>query len=637
MMVPSWPNSVRRAQRGFTLIEILVATALTLLMMGLVVTIFGLISDNVTGSRATLEMSDRMRAAVNRLQLDLEGATVEMAPPRSPERGEGYAEMIEGPIGAVVPPHLATSADVDRVTNTDPLLQPPRDGLLDPDTTAGDNDDILMLTTKSRGEPFFGRLNDTQMRSPVAEVAWFVRGTTLYRRQLLVSPGRETLPAFNNVRDFSGPSYRGYYANFDLSVRQVLGPFDRAPGAAPNNGRLLCNSLGDLTDRRNRFGHQPWAFPFDARFWGRLGLPTMLESSSFDQTNNVGLWPLPLLRANNAEPQYTAFQSPIYADALSQLIVPYATRLANGAVDQPLNVVTDSVTAATPPAMNPPAEGLARVVLTDPAAAPASAFDPWRRPLPWPEVHRATGGIVAYTVDPNPTAPPNLGYLRLAEDVILDNVLSFDIKVWDPGAPVFLRPSAAGGNLVAVAPGDMGYGQAMRDYLNAPGNVNLIPATLGAFVDLNYLCSARFLASPVGQIDYPRPATAPANFFPPVLPQFGDRGNPLSRLSGSFPFFVANFNDANDYPPLNLRWPAVYDTWSTSYERDGFDQNGDGLIDTLVNGIDDDNANGVDDFGEQEAPPPYAAPLRAVQITVRVFEPDSRQIREVTIRQDYVR
>lgn len=33
-------------------------------------------------------------------------------------------------------------------------------------------------------------------------------------------------------------------------------------------------------------------------------------------------------------------------------------------------------------------------------------------------------------------------------------------------------------------------------------------------------------------------------------------------------------------------------------------------------------------------PPPYWTPLRGLQVKIRVYEPDSKQIREVTIVQD---
>jgi hypothetical protein len=79
------------------------------------------------------------------------------------------------------------------------------------------------------------------------------------------------------------------------------------------------------------------------------------------------------------------------------------------------------------------------------------------------------------------------------------------------------------------------------------------------------------------------------------------------------------------------------------------------LIDEGINGIDDFTplvtyfaglgipapasgtgfVGGVDDDTELESPPPYRAPLRGIQVKIRVFERDTRQIREVTVVQDF--
>jgi len=45
---------------------------------------------------------------------------------------------------------------------------------------------------------------------------------------------------------------------------------------------------------------------------------------------------------------------------------------------------------------------------------------------------------------------------------------------------------------------------------------------------------------------------------------------------------------------------------------------------------------GVDDITELEGPIPYAAPLKGIQVKIRVFEPDSRQIREITVVQSFL-
>src|SRR2546430_14526712 len=54
--------------RGFTLVEMLVAMAITLVMMGAVVTLFANISNSVRNRRATIEMSAQLRHVRNVLQ-----------------------------------------------------------------------------------------------------------------------------------------------------------------------------------------------------------------------------------------------------------------------------------------------------------------------------------------------------------------------------------------------------------------------------------------------------------------------------------------------------------------------------------------------------------------------------------------
>jgi hypothetical protein len=104
----------------------------------------------------------------------------------------------------------------------------------------------------------------------------------------------------------------------------------------------------------------------------------------------------------------------------------------------------------------------------------------------------------------------------------------------------------------------------------------------------------------------------------------------------------------------------VYDTWSFHYENNGvnddqlrFDGNNwqvvDDSIDEGTNGLEsvgsyDDSfvasainpRLGVDDTGERETMPPYDRPLRGIQILMRVYEPDSRAIRQVRVNQHFM-
>lgn len=226
----------RKSRAALTLVEMLVAMAVTLVMMGAVVTLFGNIGNSVTGSRAVMEISERLRNARNVLQNDLKNVTVTMLPPRRPESDEGYFDYTEGPQSDRDP----TSPET--VTGTPAWL-----------TLLGDSDDVLRMTVRSRGEPFAGRYNGSTLTSQTAEVVWFTtesaqapvldvsalhtsgalngqprRLKTLHRRVFLVAPSITSAPA----------------AGDDVSIN--------SSGA---------NTLGDLTKRENRFANSA-TFPF---------------------------------------------------------------------------------------------------------------------------------------------------------------------------------------------------------------------------------------------------------------------------------------------------------------------------------------------------------------------------------------
>lgn len=573
--------SVRR-RGGFTIVEMLVAVALTLLLMTMVVSVMSQVMDSISTSRASIEMNDRLRFVRERIQNDLGGITLFPNPPHRPEAGEGYFEYIEGPMGATAPRAGALAnglyaLDTDEVAA---VMQPPdvapgvdftgwtNAGGYAPDRTVGDLDDIIMFTAHAQGEPFVGRAgfdglgNPLMVQSQVAEIAYFVRGTTLYRRVLLVRPDIDLTGVTTN-----------YYARYDISARQEGGPAPQNLTANTAAAYLVANSLGDLTKRENRFGHQPYHWPHDARFWGALGLPTLFECS--DPT-----WPFPYNNGPGGPPSGSLFGG---ADLAGREYV-----------------VPDGVSNPT----------TGRLLLS----MGSLPFDAWRNPHPYTEVDRLTGMLSDYQ---NGT--------RIGEDVLLTDVLSFDVKVWDPGAPIVQDAAGA-----VHQPGDPGYS-------------SLFPATTivghGAFVDLNYLrerdTSGGIVAgTPNGFVERAEWTSTAAVGEPPLI-QFGSYGDERSQVAGAGATATAPF------------WPAVYDTWSTHYEHDGINQGdymrdgtgtllGQTLADEGTDGIDNDGQNGVDDPGEMEAPPPYPNPLRAMQVKIRVFEPDSRQIREVTIVHEFL-
>lgn len=407
----------RNARTAMTLVEMLVAMAVTLIMMGAVVTLFGNVGSSISDSRAVMEISERLRNARNVLQQDLHNVTVTMLPPRNPSNDEGYFEYIEG-----------RDSDWNHLSASPAS---PGYGL------QGDSDDLLFFTARSRKDPYVGVIQGATAQAPTAEIVYYTyiapntptivdpqsggsfQLKTLYRRVLLISPQHTVGSGSEN----------------DLSVR-VSGT-----GNTPN-------TLGDTTKRENRFAHNPAMFPF--------------------QTITPGTAPM----------------------------VPLTTR-------------------------------------------PGS-------------------------------------------DILLTNVLSFDVKVYDRLVPVGTTTTG-----VAVLPSDPGY--------TAPSP----PYPTGGFVDLNF---TSYLGSSS------------------IVSQFSHGGSPQ---------YLAQ-NAAMKLPL------ATYDTWSQHYNSPIGNLGGVNFTGTGTDGLDNDGNGVVDDLGEQQAPPPYSVPLRGIQVKLRVYEPDSRQVREVTVVQDFL-
>ena len=81
---------------------------------------------------------------------------------------------------------------------------------------------------------------------------------------------------------------------------------------------------------------------------------------------------------------------------------------------------------------------------------------------------------------------------------------------------------------------------------------------------------------------------------------------------------------------------AVYDTWSLAYEANGRDEDGSFGVDQAFDGQDNNTNNLIDDPAEFETRPPYPYPLRGIEVRIRCYEPESRQVRQVTIRHTFV-
>jgi len=550
-------------RRGYTLVEIMIATALMLVIMYAVTQAFGTIGESIVNARASLEMAEECRGAASRLKADLQGVTVKMIPPRSPGSDEGYFEYVEGPLPPPPPPPPAPPMPADLDSNQ-------------LDTTVGDLNDYLMFTMRSDGAPLVGRCFGAggAITSQVAEVAWFVRGRTLYRRVLLVAPNALlAVPPDPHATPCNPPCItldNDFYTYNDISVRR-----DRV------TGQLAANTMGDLTMLENRFAHQVYNYDPTANPRWQPSFRYPLPSHPFfyrDLTppGAIYLTPWRSIAAGGAGlelptlAECTATDDPLLRNPAAG--IPARWRAAG------------PIRAAAPIDPNKPVVAPGKL---DPFSV--GTFDAWKNPNPSDLVSPTTGIIKMYHDPDNPQIPQAA---RVNEDVILNNVLSFDVKAWDPGARIIQIQDTTGAIPTTVLlPGDPGYLPALTQVLTQPqvGNFLYSVVSQGAYVDLGYAATVA-----------------------PGISWFSGLGN----VSANFPV------------------PGVYDTWSTHYEE----QNGG----AGVNGFDDPTAIAptgdgvVDDPGEWAFPPPYWAPLKGIQIKIRVYEPSSRQVREVTVVQEFV-
>ncbi|MBA4020206.1 MAG: hypothetical protein C0483_23850 [Pirellula sp.] len=601
--------SASRNPSGFTLLEVLVALSITLILLGMVMEMFARVTDGIQSSRAGMELGDQLRHAKNRLIQDLRGATAPTVPPLDPTMQLGYFEYVEGPriansqfasgsVGGDRGENLGGNWFTSRGSNNNHAVN----------SIIGDTDDILMFTTRSDSEPFVGRTGVKNgvprgVKSRHAEVAWFLR--------------RRTPDEVRNIRNDSRPEYYtlhrrqflvlpngGYwgaltYANVDHSLRPEGGNFDNqvvptnlVTGKKALDPSTFRNTLGDLTKRECRSLHQPYLWPYQMMYIAPQFI-YLNQNASYHSSFN------PALLGTDLPSTYAyAYNVPT-----SMLSLPTLAEQSHGTF-----------------------------------------------PLPQPEKLAGTGNYIPkFTFTPTP--PP--GFVggtryhqqgtRIGADVILTNVVGFDVKAWDPGAPVFSAPSTSQNpnNAGVVLPGDAGYVRAVDLFNSGPTTASRQPIGFGAFADLNYMGTD---------------AAAPTNTA--RYRTYQDTGDPakasaLQRMEKGSPFNGrcavprAQFAYPGDgplsgTPTHGFARPAIWDSWSTHYEFDGIDNNGNGVIDDFTNGVDDNNNGLVDEpniyaqSGEQEAPPPYRSPLRGLKITLRVMEQDSKEVREVTIVHEFV-
>ena len=522
----------RRTARGVTLVEMLVSVALTLLLVLAIVQVFGLLGESVTNSRAMIEMSGQLRAVANRLQADLDGVTVDTLPPVDPAKSQGYFEYVEGPA-------RDNDVNADGTADADPTMALATDATRGyfASTPYGDIDDILAFTTRSDDQPFTGRLSDPRVR---------------FKNPLTGAPLAGLTP-----RDFESQEAEVIW--WVQADRPSIGSIDLLSGFGVDQ---QIHQAVDLTTIPRYADGQPVR---------SLHRRVLLVRPDVDLSQIV-------LDSSNPELSAAIFFNNNDISARIELAADGKLHLvANSLADLTQRENRFAHTRQYPGYfLSATVAGLGRVV-DDLKQNPSGA------------TLFGDGHYLLYRGALKNLVIDGLDYMRRGEDVMLSDVLAFDVRAFDPIAPAMLIDG------IAVGPGDNGYAASLQASL---------VASRGAFVDLGY-----------------NPTVAGG-----LASQFSALPHPKSRLTNE----------------PGIAGAATYCTWTTYYERDGVDQPGptgalDGRVDWATNGLDDDGGrNGVDDINERETMPPYSHSLRGIKVSIRMMEYNTRQIRQISVLGDFL-
>lgn len=602
------------SNQGFTLIEMLIAMAITLLMMAAVARAFAFVGERVRDSRGNVSLSSELRDVTTRLNDELRNCTVSLKPVGGNDADpNGYFLYYEGPMTDATTTIFGRYSDL--ITKGSPVAQ---------DSRFGDLDDYLAFTAISPpGSWFTGQVpayllnaaldpgptspttiaanTPVVIRSRYAEIVYFVnpeRNATgdiidvdgdliadrlmLYRRVLLIRPdlnlsGSDTLLRSSATGDWlKGMSPVHQVA--DLSVRRQLNA-DGSPGTG-----LVANTLAELAQPHNRFAH--------------VRIPWGIVSSWAGGSGGSPDYSMPVLALEDLD--------------------------ANGLL------LSDN---ASPPSYRPPPQ-------TDTTATSSPVVTPFRMSG---YLHRD----FVLTGD------------RRGEDVIANNVRALDVQIFDPTAAFYLSPTG-----LVVGPGDAGY----RDVLNDTAtSITGVPG--GGFVDLAYPVLAGGPTRGWGMLTTSRSAGAGSHTIPPAL-----RNNLIniqSQFSGlefssttAFPGTTSDKTYSNSLLKsgrvviLNGRvafFQPAFDTYTSAYERDSFYQNrrynsplflgtnweqfdtaDAGITDLAADGIDSASSLfpgefGTDDTSERETSAPFANKAEAIRVTVRLEDVGTRQLRQMSV------
>lgn len=591
---------------GFTLLEVLIATAVTLIMMISLAQIFKIIGDSMQQGRSVLQLNNQLRNVVYRLRSDLDHLTVIPAPPVDPSTGQGYLQIFDGSITD----YTAGMTFLEPVSNR-----------FGPASRFGDVDDILMGTVRAGDVWFTGKVPRyiVEKRAPVrdvpadfemvsiasqhAEVAVFLQPlvTSLNnpnRDPAVFLNAPEGAIAFEDNDPFANfpDGFRLHYRtllirpDLNLTTDTTISDLSSTALAGTLPGGVMDSSISLSGNNENWTITQQWP-----------GLPSPLCDMALAHQQ----CDLSMRRVFNTGGGGFDFMA---ANSLQDLVDP-ANRFAHAQVPLPNSVST------TMPVL---ALGRSLSITSDPSGTLGTSN------------FQVGSGFLhpAFVLMGN----------RAGEDLLASDILAFDIKLFDPQVSLV---SSASGDLVlspndpgyasivnggtAVAQGeyvDLAWAKKMFDHFGVSPNDNRLSSLSGFSTGTTFTEALRKSGNiyGVGTTPYllqPTYDTYTTRYEGDgVLQAQLDGRTGVCRINGAVDLYGASGNDSSNLSPV--------DAWRTA-------------ADMGTDGI--DNASslaGVDDPSEMETSPPFPMPLRGLKISVRMEDPSTRQVKQMSASKEFV-
>ncbi|MAV36350.1 MAG: hypothetical protein CMJ59_12940 [Planctomycetaceae bacterium] len=586
-MTPFSPERAARTQklrRGFTLVEMMVAMAITMLLVLALTQMFDIVGERLSHSRAALELSGKMRSVESRLQQDLDGVTVPVRPWSSNSHGEGYFEYIEG----------AWRDSMGTSNATEPML--------------GDWDDRLLFTAHSGDKPFQGQFH-------------------LFESNVVAYQNADVGFRFNFPRGLTNGDDDGDGVS-DLNDPKEIGFFESEPHVieAQNAEIVWWATLEDVDND----GIADVGEDFTIRRRVLLIRPDLNEVVT-------GFLVDPGTRANSLRRTLLCWQGRpnllVAVAALRRLLNHFDISLRLHYWISPEGTLywgfrANSLADLTRREYRYSRFGMADLSRAINGGLAIARYEfPHRSDdvqIPAPFDGGVAGSVSPYglmfrkeqfrTFNNNSLISDERG-----QDVMLPDALAFDVRIFDSRAALMEF------NDTVLQPGDPGY--------NPLPGTNQIRVGYGAYVDLYYAWNYPYNYLSMW------PYFNNVNFGG-VWPYFNNltdvQTTQLSLFSGP-PAIRSGLRGVAPTvgvirPELGYIAPtSVYDTWSFHYEHDQInnDPGDDSLIDEGTDGLIADSPV------ERETSPPYPYPVRGIQVSLRAINRANQHVRQASIISDF--